>query len=68
MFGAVGTAGAQAMAGIAAIVLGIIATAGNQSLSLNLVALLVLGAAILVTGNGVSNAAINLFSRIPGRA
>jgi hypothetical protein len=59
--GAVGVAGA--LAGVAAIVLGILAVAGGQSLALNLVALLVLGAAILVTGNGMNNAAINMFKR-----
>ena len=68
MGSAVGTAGAQALAGIAAIVMGILAVAGNQPMSLALVALLVLGAAILVTGNGMSNAAVNIFRRIPDRA
>jgi hypothetical protein len=68
MGSAVGTAGAQALAGIAAIVIGILAVAGNQPMSLALVALLVLGAAILVTGNGMSNAAVHMFSRIPNRA
>ena len=68
MGGAVGSAGAQALASIAAIVIGILAVAGNQPTSLALVALLVLGAAILVTGNGMSNAAVNMFSRIPNRA
>ena len=67
MGGAVGTAAAQALAGLAASVLGILAVAGSQSMSLDLVALLVLGAAILVTGNGMNNAAINMFNRIPGR-
>ncbi len=66
--GAVGTAATQALAGIAALVLGILAIAGNQSLALDLVALLVLGAALLVTGNGLNSAAINMFSRIPGRS
>lgn len=68
MGGAVGSAGAQALASIAAIVIGILAVAGNQTASLALIALLVLGAAILVTGNGMSNAAVNMFSRIPNRA
>jgi hypothetical protein len=65
---AVGTAGAQALAGVAAIVMGILALAGNQPMSLALVALLILGAAILVTGNGISKAAVHVFSRFPSRA
>jgi len=68
MGGAVGSAGAQALASIAVIVIGILAVAANQPASLALIALLVLGAAILVTGNGMSNAAVNMFSRIPNRA
>jgi hypothetical protein len=68
MSSAVGTAGAQALAGIAAIVMGILALAGNQPMSLALVALLVLGAAILVTGNGMGKAAVHVFSRFPNRA
>lgn len=68
MGGAVGTVGAQALAGIAAIILGILAVAGTQSMALNLVALLVLGAAILVTGNGMNDAIRDFFSRMPGRA
>lgn len=67
MGSAVGAASAQALAGVAAIVLGILSIAGNQPQALNLVALLVLGAAILVTGNGMSNAAISIFSRVPRR-
>ncbi len=56
-----GTAGAQALAGIAAIVLGILAVAGTAPESLALVALLVLGAALLATGNGMSNAMMSVF-------
>ena len=67
MGGAVGTAVAQALAGISALVLGILAITGNQPMSLNLVALLVMGAAILVTGNGMNNAVINMVRRIPER-
>lgn len=55
------TAGAQALAGIAAIVLGILAVAGTAAQTLALVALLVLGAAILVTGNGANNALMAVF-------
>jgi hypothetical protein len=56
-----GAAGAQALSGIAAIVLGILAVAGTASNSLSLVALLVLGAGILMTGNGMNNAMISMF-------
>jgi hypothetical protein len=66
--GAVGTAGAQALAGVAAIVLGILAIAGQATVSLDLVALLVLGASLLVTGNGMNNAMISMFNRLPARA
>jgi hypothetical protein len=59
-----GTAGAQALAGIAAIVLGILAVAGAATQTLTIVALLVLGGAILATGNGMNNAMISMF-RIP---
>ena len=55
------SAGAQALAGIAAIVLGILAVSGLHTETLALVALLVLGAAILATGNGVNNAMISVF-------
>lgn len=55
-----GTAGAQALAGVAAVVLGILAVAGAASLSLDIIALLVLGAAILVTGNGMNNVLIGM--------
>jgi hypothetical protein len=56
-----GTAAAQALAGIAAVVLGILAVAGHVSGPLSLVALLVLGAGMLTTGNGMSNAMIGMF-------
>lgn len=56
-----GTAGAQALAGIAAIVLGILAVAGTATATLTLVALLVLGAALLATGNGMNNAMMSVF-------
>jgi hypothetical protein len=56
-----GTAGAQALAGIAAIVLGILAVAGTASQTLALVGLLVLGAALLATGNGMNNAMMSVF-------
>jgi hypothetical protein len=49
-------AGAKVLAGVAAIVLGILGAAGTASMKLDLVALLVLGAGMLATGNGLSNA------------
>jgi len=70
-----GSAGGQFLAGVTAIVLGILAlagqgfggqgaaqgAAGNLRGTLDLVALLVLGAAILVTGNGMNKAVMNVF-------
>lgn len=50
-----GSAGIQALAGLAAIVLGILALAGNTAdLTLNLVALLALGATLVLTGSTLS--------------
>jgi len=61
-----GTAGAQALVGIAAVVLGILAVAGTDAQPLALVALLALGAGMLTTGNGMSNAMVSMF-RSPNR-
>ena len=50
-----GSAGIQALAGLAAIVLGILALAGNTAdLTLILVALLALGATLVLTGSTLS--------------
>jgi hypothetical protein len=49
-----GSAGIQALAGLAAIVLGILAVAGEADLTLNLVALLALGSTIAVTGGSLT--------------
>jgi hypothetical protein len=50
-----GSAGIQALAGLAAIVLGILALAGSPAdLTLNLVALLALGATLVLTGSTLS--------------
>jgi hypothetical protein len=50
-----GSAGIQALAGLAAIVLGILALAGHSAdLTLNLVALLALGATLVLTGSTLS--------------
>jgi hypothetical protein len=78
-----GAAGAQVLAGMAVIVLGILALAGaGASLGggggaaagataggtmLNLVALLVAGATILITGNGLNNAVLGAFTSSAGR-
>jgi hypothetical protein len=51
---AAGSAGIQAMAGLAVIVLGILAVCGVYSQALTLIALLVAGAAILLTGSTLS--------------
>ncbi len=55
------TAAAQALTGVAAIVLGIVAVAGTLTEPLALIALLVLGAGMLMTGNGMNNAMIGMF-------
>jgi hypothetical protein len=49
-----GTAGVQMLAGVAAIVLGILAVAGTNTVMLTLVALLVLGSALILTGSTLS--------------
>ncbi len=51
---AFGSAGMQALAGMAAIVLGILALAGNNSAVLSLVALLALGGTLILTGSTLS--------------
>jgi hypothetical protein len=51
---AAGSAGLQAFAGLAAIVLGILAVTGNSPVILSLVALLVMGSTILLTGSTLS--------------
>jgi hypothetical protein len=70
------SAGAQVLAGVAVIVLGILALAGTGGAAagaataaggsthtvLDLVALMVSGAAILITGNGMNNAVLSAFS------
>lgn len=49
-----GSAGIQALAGLSAIVLGILAVSGEADLTLNLVALLALGATIVLTGGSLT--------------
>jgi len=58
---AAGSAGIQALAGLAAIVLGILAVAGTQAdLTLNLIALLTLGATVVLTGGSLSATVLGL--------
>jgi hypothetical protein len=61
-------AGVKMLAGMAAIVLGILAAAGTVALKLDLVALLVLGAGILATGNGLNNAMTSVISAVASRS
>jgi hypothetical protein len=53
---AAGSAGLQCIAGLAAIVLGILAVTGTNAMALTLISLLILGATILLTGSTLSGA------------
>jgi hypothetical protein len=64
---AAGSAGLQAMAGLAVIVLGILAVAGVFSANLTLIAFLVAGAAIVLTGSTLSGTMMG-FMRPSGAA
>lgn len=56
-----GSAGIQALAGLAAVVLAILAVAGNRNdLTLNLVALLALGSTVILTGGSLSATVLSL--------
>jgi len=55
-----GSAAMQCLAGVAAIVLGILAVTGNNPAVLSLVALLVLGATVLLTGSTLTAAVTSL--------
>jgi hypothetical protein len=55
---AAGSAGLQAVAGLAAIVLGILAVTGVLAAGLTLIAFLVAGAAIVLTGSALSGTMI----------
>ncbi|MGC2076432.1 MAG: hypothetical protein WA728_10455 [Xanthobacteraceae bacterium] len=57
---AAGSAGLQAMAGLAVIVLGILAVAGVYTTGLSLIALLIGGAAIVLTGSSLSGSMTGL--------
>ena len=54
-----GSAGMQALGGLAALVLGILATVGTNPTVLTIVALLVLGAVIVLTGGAMSGAVLS---------
>jgi len=62
---AAGSSGVQGMAGIAVIVLGILAASGTYSLILTLVALLVAGAAIVMAGSTLSGTMIGFMRSTP---
>jgi hypothetical protein len=62
---AAGSSGVQGMAGLAVIVLGILAVSGTYSQVLTLVALLVAGAAIVMTGSTLSGAMIGFMRSSP---
>jgi hypothetical protein len=57
---AASSAGLQAMAGLAVIVLGILAVAGVYTTGLSLIALLIAGAAIVLTGSSLSGSMTGL--------
>jgi hypothetical protein len=56
---AVGSAGTQALAGLAAVILGILAVVGTFPGYLTLIALLVVGATVVLTGSALSGAALS---------
>jgi hypothetical protein len=62
---AAGSSGVQGMAGLAVIVLGILAVSGTYSLTLTLVALLVAGAALVMTGSTLSGTMIGFMRASP---
>jgi hypothetical protein len=67
LLGASGSAGMQAIAGVAAVVLGslAIAMAGVHDMILVLVALLSLGATLVVTGSSLSETVLSLMTSLP---
>jgi len=56
---AMGSAGTQALAGLAAVILGILAVVGTYPGYLTLIALLVVGATVVLTGSALSGAALS---------
>jgi hypothetical protein len=62
-----GSAAVQCLAGLAAIVLGILAITGMETAVLTLAGLLILGATVLLTGSTLSGAAMAFMQPTPGR-
>jgi hypothetical protein len=58
-----GAAGMQALIGLAGVILGILAVVGVARLDLTLVALLVLGVAVVLTGTAVGSRMLSMFNR-----
>lgn len=58
-----GTVGMQTLVGVSAIVLGVLALAGNNPAVLTLVALLILGAALIMTGSTLSWTMLSFMAR-----
>jgi hypothetical protein len=63
-----GSAGMQALAGLAAVVLGILAVVGNSPATLTMIALLILGTTIMLTGSSLSGAVLSFMVTSPGTA
>lgn len=64
---ATGSSSLQGMAGLAVIVLGILGVAGIHSVNLTLIALMVAGAAIVMTGSSLSGAMIGFMRSTPAQ-
>ena len=62
-----GAAGVQLVAGLAGLILGILAVAGESTMILTLVALLVLGVTVLFTGGTLSGLVLGFMRSSPGR-
>jgi hypothetical protein len=62
---AAGSAGLQAMAGLAVIVLGVLAVCGIYTVPLTLTALLVSGASIVMTGSALSGTMVGFMRSTP---
>ncbi len=61
-----GSGGIQAVAGVTAILLGLIAVAGSQyNLTVNLAALLVIGATLVLTGSTLSTTVLSFMKKTP---
>jgi hypothetical protein len=65
---AAGSAGVQLVAGLATIVLGILAVAGTNPTMLSLAALIVLGATVVLTGSALSGMVLSFMRPAPTTA